>query len=48
VSFGLHATILAIIGTDGLILKVLHAEPGSRSAAPLAILGSLATPGPSS
>ena len=40
----LYATKLAIIGTDGLILKVLHAEPGSRSAELLAILGSLATP----
>ncbi|RSM58370.1 hypothetical protein DMB66_29295 [Actinoplanes sp. ATCC 53533] len=43
----LHASKLAIIGTDGLILKVVHAEPGSRSAELLAILGSLATPGPS-
>ncbi|MFI1036009.1 transcriptional regulator, partial [Streptomyces sp. NPDC020951] len=43
----LHASKLAIIGTDGLILKVLHAEPGSRSAELLAILGSLAAPGTS-
>ncbi|MEU4488656.1 hypothetical protein AB0H94_27860 [Streptomyces purpurascens] len=41
----LHASKLAIIGTDGLILKVLHAEPGSRSAELLAILGSLAASG---
>ena len=41
----LYASKLAIIGTDGLILKVFHAEPGSRSAELLAILGSLAAPG---
>ncbi|WP_405785197.1 helix-turn-helix transcriptional regulator [Streptomyces sp. NBC_01378] len=41
----LHASKLAIVGTDGLILKVFHAEPGSRSAELLAILGSLAVSG---
>lgn len=41
----LHASKLAIIGTDGLSLKLLRAEPGSRSAELLAILGSLAAPG---
>ncbi|MHA5052613.1 helix-turn-helix domain-containing protein [Streptomyces sp. SD15] len=43
----LHASKLAIVGTDGLILKVFHAEPGSRSAELLAILGSLAASGES-
>ncbi|MFC9245708.1 helix-turn-helix domain-containing protein [Streptomyces sp. NPDC057136] len=41
----LHANKLAIVGTDGLVLKVFHAEPGSRSAELLAILGSLAVSG---
>ncbi|MFI1354137.1 hypothetical protein ACH4TV_11220 [Streptomyces sp. NPDC020898] len=42
--FELHTSKLAIVGTDGLILKVFHAEPGSRNAELLAILGSLAAP----
>jgi transcriptional regulator with XRE-family HTH domain len=37
----LHADKLTIGGTDGLILVVFHAEPGSRSAELLGILGSL-------
>ncbi|MEV2194745.1 helix-turn-helix transcriptional regulator [Streptomyces phaeochromogenes] len=37
----LQSNKLAINGTDGLILKVFHAEPGSRDAELLAILGSL-------
>ncbi|KAK1180047.1 helix-turn-helix transcriptional regulator [Streptomyces sp. NBS 14/10] len=41
----LHASKLAIVGTDGLVLKVFHAEPDSRSAELLAILGSLAASG---
>lgn len=41
----LYASKLAIVGTGGLILKVFHAEPGSRSAELLAILGSLAVTG---
>ncbi|MCG5213293.1 helix-turn-helix transcriptional regulator [Streptosporangium sp. KLBMP 9127] len=41
----LHASKLAIVGTDGLILKVFQAEPGSRSAELLAILGSLTATG---
>ncbi|MFF3754629.1 helix-turn-helix domain-containing protein [Streptomyces sp. NPDC002018] len=41
----LHSNKLAIGGTDGLILVVFHAEPGSRSAELLAILGSLTASG---
>jgi len=42
----LHSNKLTIGGTDGLLLVVFHAEPGSRSADLLAILGSLsASPG---
>jgi transcriptional regulator with XRE-family HTH domain len=37
---------LAIAGTDGLLLTVYHADPGSRSADALALLGSLTAPGP--
>jgi hypothetical protein len=37
----------AIAGTDGLILAIYHADPGSRSADPLALLGSLAATDPS-
>ncbi|MGH3408910.1 MAG: hypothetical protein ACRDRJ_41405 [Streptosporangiaceae bacterium] len=36
---------LAITGTDGLLLVVYHAEPGSRSADALALLGSLSVSG---
>jgi transcriptional regulator with XRE-family HTH domain len=35
-----------IAGTDGLILVMYHADPGSRSADALAMLGSLAAAGP--
>ncbi|GAB2998305.1 helix-turn-helix transcriptional regulator [Amycolatopsis acidiphila] len=40
----LAADKLTINGTDGLILVVFHAEPGSRSAELLEILGSLTAP----
>ncbi|GHE71678.1 transcriptional regulator [Streptomyces spiralis] len=40
----LHSDKLTIDGTDGLTLVVFHAEPGSRSAELLRILGSLAAP----
>ncbi|MET9382783.1 helix-turn-helix transcriptional regulator [Streptomyces sp. NPDC002928] len=42
----LHSNKLSIDGADGLTLVVLHAEPGSRSADLLNILGSLAAPAP--
>jgi transcriptional regulator with XRE-family HTH domain len=42
----LYSNKLAISGTDGLLLIVFHAEPGSRSAELLGILGSLAASGP--
>ncbi|MDO0929208.1 helix-turn-helix transcriptional regulator [Streptomyces sp. TG1A-8] len=42
----LHSTKLAVEGTDGLVLVVFHAEPGSRSAELLDILGSLSAPRP--
>jgi transcriptional regulator with XRE-family HTH domain len=38
----LYADKLTIGGTDGLVLNVYHAEPGSESARSLALLGSLA------
>jgi transcriptional regulator with XRE-family HTH domain len=38
----LYADKLTIGGTDGLVLSVYHAEPGSESARSLALLGSLA------
>ncbi|MEV0219850.1 helix-turn-helix transcriptional regulator [Streptomyces sp. NPDC050704] len=38
----LQSNKMDIRGTDGLILKVFHAEPGSRDAELLGILGSLA------
>jgi transcriptional regulator with XRE-family HTH domain len=41
----LQSNKLVVGGTDGLILVVFHAEPGSRSAELLGILGSLAAPG---
>lgn len=41
----LHSDKLTINGTDGLILVVFHAEPGSRDAELLAILSSLTAPG---
>ncbi|MEU5539231.1 helix-turn-helix transcriptional regulator [Streptomyces sp. NPDC020362] len=40
----LHSNKLSVDGTDGLTLVVFHAEPGSRSAELLDILGSLAAP----
>jgi len=40
----LHSDKLGIGGTDGLVLCVFHAEPGSRSAELLALLGSLIAP----
>ncbi|MGW7822140.1 helix-turn-helix domain-containing protein [Streptomyces puniciscabiei] len=40
----LRSTKLSVDGTDGLTLVVFHAEPGSRSAELLDILGSLAAP----
>ncbi|MFI2200049.1 helix-turn-helix domain-containing protein [Streptomyces sp. NPDC020192] len=40
----LHSTKLSVDGTDGLTLVVFHAEPGSRSAELLDILGSLSAP----
>ncbi|MEU6511562.1 helix-turn-helix transcriptional regulator [Streptomyces sp. NPDC046942] len=40
----LHSTKLSVDGTDGLTLVVFHAEPGSRSAELLDILGSLNAP----
>ncbi|MCC5477582.1 helix-turn-helix domain-containing protein [Streptomyces barringtoniae] len=40
----LQSTKLSVDGTDGLTLVVFHAEPGSRSAELLDILGSLAAP----
>ncbi|MFD5567787.1 helix-turn-helix domain-containing protein [Streptomyces cadmiisoli] len=40
----LHSDKLSIDGADGLTLVVFHAEPGSRSAELLEILGSLAAP----
>ncbi|GHJ42524.1 helix-turn-helix domain-containing protein [Streptomyces sp. TS71-3] len=41
----LQSDKLAITGTEGLVLVVFHAAPGSRSAELLDILGSLAVPG---
>ncbi|ALO91758.1 MULTISPECIES: helix-turn-helix domain-containing protein [Streptomyces] len=41
----LHSNKLSVDGADGLTLVVFHAEPGSRSAELLDILGSLAAPG---
>lgn len=38
----LHSNKFTIDGTGGLVLVVFHAEPGSRSAELLGILGSLA------
>ncbi|MFG2638517.1 helix-turn-helix domain-containing protein [Streptomyces sp. NPDC048362] len=40
----LRSTKLSVDGTDGLNMVVFHAEPGSRSAELLDILGSLAAP----
>ncbi|MEU0335596.1 helix-turn-helix transcriptional regulator [Streptomyces sp. NPDC006193] len=40
----LHSTKLSVEGADRLTLVVFHAEPGSRSAELLDILGSLAAP----
>ncbi|MEU8693222.1 helix-turn-helix transcriptional regulator [Streptomyces sp. NPDC048665] len=40
----LHSHKLSVDGTDGLTLVVFHAEPGSRSAELLDILGSLSAP----
>ncbi|WP_369368276.1 helix-turn-helix domain-containing protein [Streptomyces sp. CG4] len=40
----LQSNKLSVDGTDGLTLVVFHAEPGSRSAELLDILGSLAAP----
>ncbi|SOD90828.1 helix-turn-helix domain-containing protein [Streptomyces sp. Ag109_G2-15] len=40
----LHSNKLSVDGTDGLTLVVFHAEPGSRSAELLDILGSLTAP----
>ncbi|WEO99317.1 helix-turn-helix transcriptional regulator [Streptomyces sp. FXJ1.172] len=40
----LHSNKLSVDGTDGLTLVVFHAEPGSRSAELLDILGSLSAP----
>ncbi|MFF8732725.1 helix-turn-helix domain-containing protein [Streptomyces sp. NPDC015171] len=42
----LHSDKLSVDGTDGLTLVVFHAEPGSRSAELLDILGSLTAPRP--
>ncbi|MGW3246150.1 helix-turn-helix domain-containing protein [Streptomyces sp. NPDC001070] len=41
----LRSTKLAVTGSDGLTLVVLHPEPGSRSAELLHMLGSLIAPG---
>jgi len=38
----LYADKLTVAGTDGLVLGIYHAEPGSESARSLALLGSLA------
>ncbi|WP_328492909.1 helix-turn-helix transcriptional regulator [Streptomyces sp. NBC_00414] len=43
--FELHASKLGIVGSDGLVLKVFQAAPGSRDAELLAILGSLTASG---
>ncbi|MEV7990544.1 hypothetical protein AB0O67_01110 [Streptomyces sp. NPDC086077] len=40
----LHSDKLSLDGDDALILVVFHAEPGSRSAELLDILGSLSAP----
>jgi hypothetical protein len=40
----LRSTKLSVDGTDGLNMVVFHAEPGSRSAELLDILGSLTAP----
>lgn len=40
----LQSTKLVVSGADDLILVIFHAEPGSRSAELLGILGSLTTP----
>jgi hypothetical protein len=40
----LRSTKLSVDGTDGLNMVVFHAEPGSRSAELLDILGSLGAP----
>jgi transcriptional regulator with XRE-family HTH domain len=42
----LHSDKLSMDGTDGLTLVVFHAEPGTRNAELLDILGSLTAPGP--
>ncbi|MGW2705849.1 MmyB family transcriptional regulator [Streptomyces sp. NPDC001340] len=42
----LHSNKLSVDGTDGLTLVVFHAEPGSRSAELLGVLGSLTAPHP--
>lgn len=42
----LHSEKLTADGTGGLTLVVFHAEPGSRSAELLDILGSLVAPRP--
>lgn len=42
----LHSNKMSIDGADGLTLVVFHAEPGSRGAELLTILGSLAAPAP--
>ncbi|MEU1405412.1 helix-turn-helix transcriptional regulator [Streptomyces sp. NPDC005728] len=44
----LQSNKLSVDGTDGLTLVVFHAEPGSRNAELLDILGSLAAPRPGS
>lgn len=41
----LHSNKFSMDGTDGLYVVVFHAEPGSRSAELLDILGSLSAPG---
>jgi hypothetical protein len=38
---------LAVSGTDGIVLVVYHAEPGSESEEKLALLGSVAATAPS-
>jgi len=42
----LHGEKLAISGTDGLMLVVFHADPGTRTAESLALLASLIDPAP--
>ncbi|MGW1883915.1 hypothetical protein [Streptomyces sp. NPDC001970] len=41
----LHSNKLAVAGAEGLILVVLHAEPGCRSAELRRLLGSLVASG---